>query len=189
MHQVSNEHPDDLIQKLKANDGQALHSLYRANFPKIEKYVLDNNGSADDARDIYQDAFIALWRNIQLDRIDFTGLDKLQGYLFRIAQYKWLDHLRSQKRYKIESIGDTDIAEQATILLSSTEEEYLEKVKANYSKMESPCKEVLHRFYFLKETMLDIANAFSWTEATAKNNKYRCLQRLRNMFVLKKDNA
>jgi DNA-directed RNA polymerase specialized sigma24 family protein len=42
---------------------------------------------------------------------------------------------------------------------------------------------VLTLYYFMKQSMSKIAAVFSWTEATAKNNKYRCLQRLRNMVV------
>ena len=64
---------------------------------------------------------------------------------------------------------------------SKEEDAYLEKVKMHFAAMEAPCKEVLQRFYFLKQSMADIAAAFSWTDATAKNNKYRCLQKLRSM--------
>ncbi|MEI9913190.1 MAG: sigma factor [Bacteroidota bacterium] len=63
--------PDEWIRKLKANDEQALKALYAANYSKVENYVLDNSGSAEDAKDIYQEAFIAVWRNIQLDQ-DFV---------------------------------------------------------------------------------------------------------------------
>ena len=58
---------------------------------------------------------------------------------------------------------------------------YMEKMKLHFARMGNPCKDVLHRFYFLKQSLSEIAADFSWTEATAKNNKYRCLQKLRGM--------
>ncbi len=185
---MTTPNPDEWNLKLKANDEQTLKALYTANYAKTEKYILNNNGSADDAKDIYQEAFIAVWRGIQSGKISFQGIDKLQGYLFRVAQYKWLDHLRKNKKQKTSSLAETDIAEEPILQPDKEEEEYLQKVKTNYSAMGEPCKEVLYRFYFLKQPMNEIAAFFSWTEATAKNNKYRCLQRLRSMIVPKNNN-
>ncbi|MEI9943645.1 MAG: RNA polymerase sigma factor [Chitinophagaceae bacterium] len=177
--------PGHWINLLKANDEQALKSLYVANYSKIESYILNNNGSVDDAKDIYQEAFVAVWRNIQLDKVSMEDADKFHGYLFRVAQYKWLDQLRSTKRKKTNSLSEIEIAEEAPVQLDEQEEDYLTKVKMHYAAMGEPCKDVLHRFYFLKQSMSEIAAFFSWTEATAKNNKYRCLQRLRNLIVPK----
>lgn len=174
--------PGNWIDLLKANDEQTLKALYAANYHKIEAYVLNNNGTAEDAKDIYQEAFIAVWRNIQLNKVSFASMDKLQGYLFRVAQYKWLDQLRSGKRQKTISVDNIDAGSTETNM-DNDEQEYLEKVKSYYAAMEEPCKSLLHRFYFLKQKLSEIAAFFSWTDATAKNNKYRCLQRLRSMIL------
>ncbi|MBC7848671.1 MAG: RNA polymerase sigma factor [Chitinophagaceae bacterium] len=178
-------YPDNWISKLKANDDATLRELYTASFPRVEMYVLNNNGTSDDAKDIYQEAFIAVWRNIQLDKVELTGADSLQGYLFRVAQYKWLDQLRSSKRKKTNTLTSLEITDDAPDLVDSGDEEYIQSVQENYLKMGEPCKDVLYRFYFLKQSLRDIASFFSWTEATAKNNKYRCLQRLRELVIPK----
>lgn len=175
----------DLIRKLKANDEQSLKSLYIANFPKIERYILENNGTTDDAKDIYQETFIAVWRSIQTDKASFTGPDKLQGYMYRVAQFKWTDQLRLRKKQRTSPLPETEFGEFDLADTDSEQNNYIEKVKQQYGSMEEPCKDVLHRFYFLKQNMSEIASHYSWTDATAKNNKYRCLQRLRQM-VLKK---
>ena len=62
-------------------------------------------------------------------------------------------------------------------------EQYIEQVKSGYLSMGDQCKELLKRFYFRKESLREIAAFFSWTEATAKNNKYRCLQKLRGSVL------
>lgn len=178
--------PDNLIQKLRENDQQTLQLLYVTNYPKIKNYILDNSGSDDDAKDIYQEAFIAVWRNIQLNKIEITGTDKLNGYIFRVAQFKWLDQLRRTKNYKFATLPEADIADYHLSERDPDEDEFIEKVKMNYAKMEEPCKTVLHRFYFLKQSMSEIAATFRWTDATAKNNKYRCLQRLRQLVLPQK---
>lgn len=181
--------PDNWIDKLKANDEQALKALYTINYPKIENYILNNSGSIEDAKDVYQEAFVAVWRSIQLAKAEFDNMDSLQGYLFRVVQYKWLDHLRSSKRKKTNSLAQIEIIEEKPFEMGQEEEEYLSKVKMHYAFMGEPCKDVLHRFYFLKQSMSEIAAFFSWTEATAKNNKYRCLQKLRSMVLPQNDNS
>jgi RNA polymerase sigma factor (sigma-70 family) len=176
----------ELILRLGSNDGQALKDIYLENYSKTAQYILANNGTADDAKDIYQEAFIAVWRNIQLDKISFATRDDMQAYLYKTAQYKWIDKLRKDKREKTGSLNELDIPDEDHVLQMDNEDEiYLEKVKQHFAVMGEPCKELLQRFYFLKQRLGEIARYFSWTDATAKNNKYRCIQKLRTMILAK----
>lgn len=166
---------------IKANDEGALKSLYAGNYFKIEKYILSNNGTVEDAKDIFQEAFIAVWRNIQLEKFYPENENALEGYLFRIAKNKWLDHLRSGHYKKITRIYDAeDILPED--ILPEENIEYINEVKNKFKNLGEKCREVLTRFYYKKESMRTIAEKFQWTEATAKNNKYRCLQRLRELL-------
>lgn len=166
---------------IKANDDAALKSLYENNYYKTEKYVLKNNGSVEQAKDIYQEAFIAMWRNIRLDKFYPENESALAGYLYQIAKNKWLDHLRSNQHKK-----RTPLSNFSNRLPEETEEEadngYIDDVVKQFEQLGENCREVLTRFYYKKESMKTIAKLFDWTEATARNNKYRCLQRLRELL-------
>lgn len=170
-----------LFDALKVNDESALKKFYKDNYPKIEKYVVNNNGTTEDAKDIYQEAFIAVWRNIQLEKFYPQNENALEGYLYRIAKNKWLDHLRSG-HYKKTAAMNADSGDTAEALLPNEDEDYIADVKSQFKNLGENCREVLIRFYYKKESMRIIAEKFAWTEATAKNNKYRCLQRLRELL-------
>jgi RNA polymerase sigma factor (sigma-70 family) len=170
-----------LLKKIKANDDATLRKLYTDNYPQIAQYIIRNNGTSDDAKDIYQEAFLAFWRNIQLDRFIPKDDSSLTGYLFRIAQFKWRDHLRKIGREPTIALAETDLPD--TDSTSASEDEYITKIKLHYTALGDQCKEVLKKFYFLKQSLREIATQFSWTEASAKNNKYRCLQKLRNLVL------
>lgn len=81
---------------------------------------------------------------------------------------------------KLVSVDDTGFIDAA---YNDEEQHYIEKVEQHFKNLGEPCREVLTLFYFLKKNMQQIAANFLWTEATAKNNKYRCLQRLRNLVT------
>jgi RNA polymerase sigma factor (sigma-70 family) len=172
---------ENFTERFKNNDEQVLKYMYVTNYAKIENYVISNSGTIDEAKDIYQEAFIVVWRNVQLNKVSFDTADSVNGYLFKVAQYKWIDELRRKGKKKIQTLTGTEVIADIGPATSKEENAYLEKVKIHFATVGTPCKEVLKRFYFLKQSMAEIASNFSWTEATAKNNKYRCLQKLRSM--------
>jgi RNA polymerase sigma factor (sigma-70 family) len=170
------------IRGIKENNERVLQFIYQNNYSKVEHLVINNSGTADDAKDIYQEAFMAAWRNIRMDKFQPKNDTAISGYIFQIARNKWIDQLRTMKGKKMLSVVDTDIPD--TIEDASPEEEnYLSQVKKYFSQLGEQCKELLGRFYYKKQNLREIAEYFSWTEASAKNNKYRCLQRLRNMVT------
>lgn len=166
--------------EILANNEKVLESLYIANFYKTEAFVLANKGSAEEAKDVYQEAFVSVWQNIKSGRYVQQQGSSLEAYLFQIAKYKWYDHLKAEKKMNLAPIQDQAFTET---FYDEEEDRYIEKVQEYLENLGEPCRQVLQLFYFFKQSMSKIAAAFSWTEATAKNNKYRCLQRLRKMVV------
>jgi len=178
-----NNNSNSFGERARIDDETILGEIYAANYPAVEKYVLANSGTRDDARDIYQEAFLAFWRNVQLNRFEPQHPNAISSYIMRIAKFKWIDVLRKKNNTIISGI-DTDPADDTEVYkLEQDEEHYVTQVKIHYKNMGEPCKELLYRFYFKKEMLKQIAAHFSWTEATAKNNKYRCLLKLRNLVL------
>ncbi|NTS43804.1 RNA polymerase sigma factor [Flavisolibacter sp. BT320] len=167
---------------IKQNDDAALKALYQENFSKVERYVLANNGTAEEAKDIYQEAFIAVWRNVQLDKFSPAGETSLAGYLYQVARNKWLDHLRSGQYKKVVPLDGSENGTPLAEELPGNQQAYLLSVRKAFADLGTNCRDLLQRFYFRQESLRTIAGAFSWSEATAKNNKYRCLQQLRQLI-------
>lgn len=165
---------------IKENDEKALKDLYRANYPKAERYVVDNNGTIEEAKDIYQDAFITVWRNVQAGRFQPQHNGSLNGYLLQVVKHKWLDHLRTVKRKPVVPLTEGLNGMEAMPGFSETEQTMLKLVKKHLQQLGQQCRDVLERFYYHRQSLRTISEVFGWTEATAKNNKYRCLQRLKD---------
>ncbi|HET9052857.1 MAG TPA: sigma-70 family RNA polymerase sigma factor [Cyclobacteriaceae bacterium] len=173
---------DKQVAAIKADDEQFMHQFYVYNFGMVKQFVLQNNGTADDAKDIYQEAYLAVWRNIKMDRFDPKYDGALEAYIFQVARHKWLDYLRSS-RYRNTASWEPE-HEVATNFeeVDDTTGERIKSMKACFRKLGENCRRLLTRFYYGKEPMKAIADDMGWTEASAKNNKYRCMEKLREMM-------
>jgi len=182
--------PDEQLSAIKANNEKVLENLYLKNYKKVEQYIIDNNGSEEDARDIFQEAFLTTWRNIQTDKFSPQGATSLDGYLYTIAKNKWLDYLRSgsykQKVKTQQNVHDLQLSEQETES-DNDQEQAIRNVRESFRLLGENCRNLLTLFYYQKKSIKNIAAVFGWTEATTKNNKYRCIQKLREIINKKND--
>lgn len=163
---------EEIIQGIKNNDSKVIQVFYQSQYKKIEQYVLANNGYTEDAKDIYQEAFIVLWKNIRKGKFIPENRTAIAGYIYQIAKNKTTVELQSNLR---QSEEDNELET----------EEYHQWVVKEFENLGQTCKEVLKRFYFQKESMEQIAMAFEWTPATARNNKYRCIKQLKDKWKTK----
>ena len=166
---------------IKLNDESALKALYKNNYHKIEAYILKNNGTEEQAKDIFQEAFVAVWRNIQLDKFQPENETAIDGYLYRIAKNKWMDHLRSSYYNKVVRMDDAHPDEEIDTV-APEENEYLILVRKHFQHLGENCKKILTRFYFHNQSLRKIGAAMGWSEATARNNKYRCINKLKELI-------
>jgi len=175
------------VAAIRQNDEKVLEKLYQTMYPAVEKFVRENNGTIDEAKDVYQEAFIILWRSIKLEKFQPGNASSLHAYLFRIAKNKWIDQLRAVKKNPVIGLADvpSELADDSFQVLHEDEEKYLADVKLQFRQLGEACRDLLTRFYFLRQSLREIAIAKNLTEATAKNNKYRCLQQLRKSVNMK----
>ncbi len=173
----SNE--QELCVAIRSNNELILSSLYRNNYFKVERYVIENNGSITEAKDVFQEAFVAVWRNIQMHKFSPLSENDFTAYLYQVSKYKWIDTLRSQQR-KVLFI-QTDVDGMEDVLLNEHDNKYVSLVRKHFANLGQTCREILVLFYFQNQSLQKIALARKWTEATAKNNKYRCIQQLRSL--------
>ncbi|MBL0053066.1 MAG: hypothetical protein IPP29_16930 [Bacteroidetes bacterium] len=81
-------------------------SIYTSCFPIIRSMVLKNNGTIDDARDVFQESILILFQNS--DKEQFELRVSTCTYLYSIARNKWLRNVRTfDRRTSIEQLDNT----------------------------------------------------------------------------------
>lgn len=171
-----------LLIGLAKDDTRAIDTIYKNNFSMVQVFILNNNGTYDDARDIFQEAMIVLYENARNESFVLTC--QIKTYLYSICRRLWLKRLQQMARFsgKVESLEETVPVEEDL--------EIQEKRNADFAIMEramgslgEPCKSLLEAYYLQKKGMNEIAETFGYTNAdNAKNQKYKCLVRLKKLF-------
>jgi RNA polymerase sigma factor (sigma-70 family) len=87
-------HADTLyIDALLAHDPTRIKAIYRRFQPKINRYILNNSGTADDADDVFQKTLIAIYEKALREGNAFLTVP-FEAYLLKVARFQWLKHLR-----------------------------------------------------------------------------------------------
>lgn len=144
--------------------------------------ILTNSGTEPEARDVYQDAIIAFYERVL--QPDFTLTCKIKTYLYAVCRRLWLKRLYEKKRYigKIEE-GDPFLQIEEELLDIEENEKRLRAMRTSLEGLGEPCRSILEDFYIHNRTMDEIRDKFGYTNTdNAKNQKYKCLQRLKKMF-------
>lgn len=184
-----NNQEQELLKGLSDNDRNAIESIYRANFSLIQGFILKNNGSTDDASDIFQEAMIILYEKSLSPGFQLTC--QVKTYLYSVSRRLWLKRLQQIQRFN----PGIELKEELVLI----EEELVdhEKKNADFLMMEDslrrigePCKRILEAYYLQKKSMPEIAKQFGYTNAdNAKTQKYKCLVRLKKLFFAQYKNG
>ena len=90
---------DSLIRAAQRGDQEAFEQLVRAHDQSVLRLAMNLLRSPDDARDVYQEAFLRVYRNLDSFRFDCS----FHTWLYRIVTNICLDQLRKRKVRKEES--------------------------------------------------------------------------------------
>ena len=172
----------ELLKGLANNDKKAVETIYQENFNTVQALIINNNGSSDDAKDIFQEAIIVLYEKVRSGAFELNC--QIKTFLYSVSRRLWLKRLQQQNRYS--SPGDS----MENVVPVEEDLEAHEQRNAEFDMMEKaisnlgePCKSLLEAYYIQKQNMQVIAANFGYTNAdNAKNQKYKCLMRLKKIF-------
>ncbi|HKB44935.1 MAG TPA: sigma-70 family RNA polymerase sigma factor [Chitinophagaceae bacterium] len=171
-----------LLQGLARNDKKAVETIYRENYNMIQVLVINNNGSADDAKDIFQEAMIVLYEKVRSGTFELNC--QIKTYVYSVSRRLWLKRLQQLNRYSpsIENL-DGFVPVEEEIEEHEKRDAEFEMMDKAIGSLGEPCKSLLEAYYLQKRKMQEIAANFGYTNAdNAKNQKYKCLMRLKKIF-------
>ena len=178
---------DELLMGLADGSDDALTQLYRRYFPMVLHFVTTNNGSEDDAKDIYQEALIVLFEKVRSGSLELHC--QLKTYLYSVSRRLWLKQLTQKSRFMVRDVEIPVADEIATDHLNDDlayheeRDRQFDLMADSLDRLGEPCRTLLDDFYIQHLSMQDITEKFGYTNAdNAKTQKYKCLMRLKRLF-------
>ena len=176
-----------LLDAFLTNKEMLLKEFYIAEYPKTKYYILKHGGTIDNANDVFQDAFFACWKKLSTGQSSPKNKAEIEAYLFTTAKNKWIDQIRVTGRKKTISLDEKvhllPADETTPITEVHEKEEQLTITLSAFENLGQSCKDLLTWFYFHKMSLKAIAESLDMEEASAKNKKYRCIQKLKELAL------
>jgi len=173
---------EEIINRTKNKEyGKLAKHLYRY-FPVIQKFILKNSGTKEEAEDVFQDALIIFFNKVN------NGAFKLEStlntYLFGISKNLWHVQLRKRKNEIVSDLYTVNSASIENDINSAIEENLkFQKALEAVSSLGDRCKSLLLMFYYKKMSMAEIAKKTGVSsEKLVKNQKYRCIEKAKEIY-------
>ncbi|OAV46178.1 RNA polymerase sigma factor [Lewinella sp. 4G2] len=174
------------LRALRENDSATVNELYQQSFPKIVTWVKRNNGSEDDAADLFQEALVSLYHSAH--KPGYTLTCPIGALIFSICRNRWIDQLR--KKNKEQKVREVEVArydseDRVASALEIEEEAALRKRKLDttMAQLSATCQDLLK--LLAKGTKpAEAAEKLGMSNAnTVYRRKNACLQRWRELLT------
>ena len=160
----------DILDRIKRGDEAALEYLYKKYYRMMTKIVLSNNGSEEEAKDVYQEALLAFWQKAASGKLVLTS--KISTYLYSICLNQWRKELDRKSKLTNEEVDGEEYQ-------SHDQEERYRLVMDCIEELGDTCRKILTYYYFDGLSMTDIAEKLEFANTdTAKTKKYKCKKKL-----------
>ncbi|MEO0330234.1 MAG: sigma-70 family RNA polymerase sigma factor [Bacteroidota bacterium] len=157
--------------------------LYRTNFDSVANYIRSNSGNDEDAEDFFQEAIVVFINIVR--KGNFRGDSSIKTFLYSIARNLWRNELKRQNRALMRETNyyEQSEKEEQDIQDSISENEVKNQLLGLLEKLGDNCKKILLMFYYENLPMKEIFQHMGYeTEQVARNMKYRCMNKLKELL-------
>jgi RNA polymerase sigma factor (sigma-70 family) len=171
---------EQILKGILRHDNLILQYIYKQYYYSINYFIRKNQGSEDDANDIFQEAIIIIYRKIKENDLIFEK-SSFKGYLFSVCRFLWLKQLE-KRRIEKEKLNDS-LPYQEDLYDDSFNELVLKNEKyglyqKHFGSLSTDCQKLLQLF-FEKVSLKDIAMIMGYkSEKYAKKRKFKCKELL-----------
>lgn len=170
----------DLVRRARQGDEAAWESLTRRHQDAVFRLAYLVCGTADDAEDVAQEAFIRAFES--LDRFDASR--PMRPWLLQIARNLAYNRRRSIRRYlnALERFTRNEPEPITTVGTAEPAHWDAQMLWQAVRRLKRQDREVIYLRYFLETSVVDTAQILDIAEGTVKSRTYRALQRLQHLI-------
>ncbi len=156
--------------------------VYSQNFSSVERFIVNNSGTSEDAKDIFQEAMIVLYEKLQRD--DFVLTASLKTYIVAISKNLWLKHRRNVSNHRQIELSDllSNQFHEEIALSIEKEKTYLERLETYLTKITQHCYRLIRAMFFMDKSAEEVQDEFGYTtKHNVQNQKYKCVEQIKKV--------
>ena len=167
----------DLVGGIRSHDSAILDYVYGTYFPIIEGFVIHNGGSRDQAKDVFQEAMIIVYKKIRNGSLELSC--KFGTYLYAICKKIWIQerkkYLLHAEKLRHQPLMVHDPGQEEDPLLQKHLTELFDR---HFMELSKDCQKILSMF-FNNRTVDEIRDEMNYKDLHhAADRKYRCKKSL-----------
>lgn len=168
---------DKLVQQALKGNKNAWMTLVTRYEGSIFNYTLRMVGNREDAKDLMQDIFISVFRNLS----SFRGEAKFKNWLFRIAHYRCIEFYRRKKPTTSldEAPEQVEHERDACPEYSLKQGQQAQALTIAMQRLPVNQRSVVELKFFQNFTFDEIAEQLGVSSNTAKSRLYSALDKLK----------
>ena len=168
-----------LVTGLVNNDHAIINEIYKRCAAKVKSWITFNNGSEDDAADIFQEALMDIYNQAKYKNLDLTC--PFEPYILLICKRKWLNVIKKKSIVQVTNneedlltIGEDTFA-NADFLEDQAKQSAL--FFSAFEKLGDRCKEII-TWSMRGEAQEKVAEALGVTYGYLRKKKSECMASL-----------
>jgi RNA polymerase sigma factor (sigma-70 family) len=161
----------------------AIKAIYRNNFESLSWYVMNNNGTRQDAEDVFQEVVVNFIELVQKDK--FRGESTIKTFLFSLNRHTWLNELKKRGRAlaREEKYEKGQMKTEMDVSHFIAGREAKAQVLQLVGQIGESCKKILVMFYYENLSIAEILENMHYeNEQVVRNKKYKCLKQLEQLI-------
>lgn len=173
---------DQIIARIRTGGQAELAWVYEEYRDQFLQWVRrEFSCSLEDAKDIYQLTIVIFHDNVKSGKLQHL-VSSLKSYIYGIGKNVARDHRRKlDRRAAIDPY--TWLSENLSDDSDEVDENMLALARKVVAALGQPCQRLIELFYYEQKTMEEIRVELNYKNTdSAKNQKYKCMERLRSLF-------
>lgn len=168
---------------IEGKESKVFEYLYQKVYPLVKNYIKKNNGVAQDADDVFQDALMLFYRQVKGQQFDEKY--KVFGYVYKISINRWINKLNRDKRMQLEE--DMTQLDRNNMEFERVDTSNKDKKQALalslFKKLGEKCEELLALTTYYDLSIEDLQHRLDMkSEGSVKMQLKRCREKLAELL-------
>lgn len=173
---MSKEKNTHYLNGISTRNSRVIQEIYKDILPGITSWVRQNGGNQDDAKDLFQEMILSIYKK-QRDG-DFKLTCTFWSYALVVCRNLWFAKNRKTDRIKyVDEIDSERVSLEPDMQETIEQQEQLKVYRKHFEQLSEKCQQILSMF-FAKVKMGEIARKLNTSESFIKKKKFTCKEDL-----------